>query len=213
VFRNRCILLLGLIITCAACNSYVYFSWFPTYLESGRGVSSERTGWLAALVLASAAVGNLGGGWINDLMIRGSTQLTRARRNFGSAAYVLGALFLAAGMLVEAAESTSILLALSCLILQSTISMWWSCAIEISGRHVGALFGLMNGMGVFGAMGSQYFFGNFSDWRKGQGFVGRDQWDPAFYVVAGVLLIAAVCWQFVDSSRPIDAEENGTNRT
>jgi hypothetical protein len=80
---------------------------------------------------------------------------------------------------------------------------WWSSAREVSGRHLGALFGLMNGIGGFGAMGSQFFFGAFADWRKEQGYSGRDQWDPAFAVYVAVLLAAATCWaSYV--SRPLE---------
>ena len=83
-------------------------------------------------------------------------------------------------------------------------SAWWSSAVEVSGKHVGSLFGLMNGLGVFGAMGSQVFFGHFADWRATQGFAGRAQWDPAFYVVVGVLLIGAIGWLFVDPTKRVD---------
>ncbi len=207
VFKSRSILLLGLIMTCASFNSYIYFTWFPTYLEKAREVTSERTAWLSGLVLASAAIGSLIGGWLNDLVVRHSTNRVRARQFLGTAAFGLAALLLAAGMQCESPEWTSIFLAASCLATQATSSAWWSCAIEISGRHIGALFGLMNGMGVVGAMGSPTFFGTFSDWREKHGYLGRDQWDPAFYVVAGVLLVAAVCWLFVDSSRPVDADK------
>jgi MFS family permease len=210
VLNNRSILMLGIIMTCASCNSYIYFSWFPTYLEKGREVTSERAGWLSTFVLVGAAAGNLGGGWLADRIMRKSRNPMRARRWMGTTAYVLGAGLLMIGMLLDSAEATSTWLAISCLVLQSTLANWWSCAIEVSGRHVGALFGLMNGMGVFGAMASQFFFGFFSDWRKAAGYVGREQWDPAFYIVVGVLLIAGICWQFVDTSRSVDASEGMT---
>jgi hypothetical protein len=64
----------------------------------------------------------------------------------------------------------------------------------------------MNGAGVFGAMGSQFFFGAFADWRAAQGFTGRAQWDPAFAVYVVALLLAALCWaSFV--SRPVEPDE------
>ena len=86
-------------------------------------------------------------------------------------------------------------------------STWWACAIEVSGKHIGLLFGLMNGMGCVGAISSQYFFGALADWRAAKGFEGRDQWDPAIYVVVVGLLLGGVVWLFVDSSRPVDADE------
>lgn len=210
VFQSRGILLLSLIMTCASCNSYIYFSWFPTYLQEARGVTAERAGLLSSLVLAGAAVGNLGGGWIADRIVRRSSNRVRAKKWLGTGAYGIAASFLAAGMMCDSAEATSFLLAASCLAMNGTLANWWVCAIEISGRHIGALFGFMNGMGVFGAMGSQFFFGFFSDWREKQGFLGRDQWDPAFYIVVGVLLVASLAWQWVDTSRSIDAADPAT---
>lgn len=207
VLTSQCILLLGVIMTCASFNSYIYFTWFPTYLEKGREVTPQLTGWLAALVLAGAALGNLSGGFVNDFITKYCRDVIRARQILGSTAYTAAAVFLVAALQCESAKWTSILLAASIFSAQSTSSAWWSCAIEVSGRHIGALFGLMNGMGVAGAMGSPMFFGVFADWRKREGYLGRDQWDPAFYVVAGVLLLAAVCWHFVNSSQSVDPEE------
>jgi MFS transporter, ACS family, glucarate transporter len=71
---------------------------------------------------------------------------------------------------------------------------WWSVAIPQCGRHVGAVFGFMNGMGVFGAMASQGFVGVFADWQKARGLTGREQWDPLFGVYVVVLLGGAVAW-------------------
>jgi len=50
------------------------------------------------------------------------------------------------GLLVGALLSSdpwlaAVLTALSCSAAQSTQSLWWSAAIGVSGRHVGALFG------------------------------------------------------------------------
>jgi hypothetical protein len=74
------------------------------------------------------------------------------------------------------------------------VPLWWSCAIGISGRHVGALFGLMNAVGVFGAMCSQYLVGALADWMGARGYSGRDQWDPIFSIDVGVLLCAGAAW-------------------
>jgi hypothetical protein len=75
-----------------------------------------------------------------------------------------------------------------------TLPNWWSVAIPQCGRHVGALFGLMNGIGVIGAMASQWVVGVFTDWRKARGFSGRDQWDPLFDLYVLVLVLGALAW-------------------
>ena len=85
----------------------------------------------------------------------------------------------------------------------STLASWWGAVTDISGRHLGALFGLMNSIGGVGALVSQLFVGQFADWMEKRGYQGRAQWDPMFYVYAGVLLIGACGWLLVDSTKTV----------
>jgi MFS family permease len=209
VLTNRSVWTLGLIMIFAAFNSYLYFSWFPKYLQEARELDSVEAGWLASLVLAGAAGGTLSGGFLDDQLRRNG--LRHGRRWLGAIAYSLAAGLIAMGLLSESPRALAVCACLSCLAAMCPMSAWWSCAIEISGRHLGALFGLMNGMGVFGAMGSQFFFGAFADWRKAQGYSGRAQWDPAFAVYIAALFTAALCWaSYV--SRPVEPDRHDTMR-
>jgi hypothetical protein len=61
---------------------------------------------------------------------------------------------------------------------------------------------------VPGAVASQVFFGRFADWQKRQGLPGSEPWNAAFYLYAGVLLVGACGWLFIDPTRPI-AESRG----
>ncbi len=54
-----------------------------------------------------------------------------------------------------------------------------------------------------GAFVSTMFLGQFADWMKDQGYEGRAQWDPAFYVYSLVLLVGACCWLAVDANRKV----------
>jgi sugar phosphate permease len=201
----RCpsIWVLGVIIMCGSFNSYLYISWFPNYLQEARGVGQIGAGWLASLVLAGGALGTLLGGLLADFVVRRFPNRARARRWQGGICYSLAALALTLGLLCESPLATSAFAALSCLAAMSMLSTWWFCAADISGRHLGALFGLMNGMGVCGALSSQYLFGALADLRGAQGYRGREQWDPAFYVVVAVLFLGALCWACYPA-RPVE---------
>jgi MFS family permease len=206
VFRHQTLWVLAALMICASFNAYLYISWYPTYLQNARGVGQIRAGWLASLVLAGSATGMLAGGILADWITRLGPDRVRWRRRLGVGAYVLAAGWLYLSTLAASPELSAGLIALSCVTVYLQQAGWWSSMVEISGRHVGALFGLANGMGVFGAMASQFFFGAFADWRAAQGYTGRDQWDPAFGVYLGVLFTAAACWCFVDPTRPVVAE-------
>jgi sugar phosphate permease len=192
VLRNPSVWMLGGIMTLASFNSYIYLSWLPTYLQEGRGVDNIVSGVMSAVVLGFSACGTLAGGVILDWFVTGRGN--RSRRIFGGAAYFLSAGLLVAALLCRDAWPAVLLTAGSSLLTMTTISMWWSCAIGVSGKHVGALFGLMNSVGVIGAMSSQYLAGRLADWRAADGYTGRAQWDGIFQVDIVVLILAGMFW-------------------
>ena len=119
-------------------------------------------------------------------------------------AYALASFFLFLALQCESPVAMAGLAALSSLGMACTLPMWWSCAIGVSGRHVGSLFGLMNMLGVFGAMGSQYFVGAYTTRAaKNASLTVREQWDPLFGVYMLVLLAGAVAWVLY-RTRPVE---------
>jgi MFS transporter, ACS family, glucarate transporter len=194
VFTNRGILVLGLIIALGSFFTYFFYSWFPTYLSDARGLDNVNTGWLASIVMGGSAVGVLLGGWLADRIPRWSSDPIRARRWLGVGCYFIAAACLFAGVRCDEPLALTAFWTVSILAMHITLPNWWSVIIPQSGRHVGTLFGLTNGIGVLGAMSSQGFVGVFADWQKSRGFLGREQWDPLFDVYVGVLLLGAVAW-------------------
>jgi MFS family permease len=179
-------------MACASFNSYIYFSWYPKYLGAARGIAATEAGLMAAMVLAFAAAGTFTGGYILDRVVQGGS-VTR-RRWLGGVALFSSSALLGCALSSQNPWLAAFFTALSCFAAQLTQTLWWSCAIGISGRHIGALFGLMNSVGVFGAMSSQYLVGAIADWLGSKGYSGRMQWDPMFYVDMGVLIVAGILW-------------------
>jgi sugar phosphate permease len=205
--RNRNVWVLGAITASTAFCTYLYYSWYPTYMQVGRGATATEAGWLSGTVLAGSVLGTFSGGLVADWLVRHSTNLRRSRRSLGFAAGVTAAALLIVGVRSHSPWTTAVLTGTSAMMMSLPHASWWSVTIEISGRHVGSLFGLLNAMGVVGAMTSQYFFGALSDWRERQGFTGRAQWEPAIYAYAVVLMLGACCWLLVDASKRV--EPNG----
>ncbi len=213
VGRNPSIWFLGAIMAFGSFNSYIYFTWFPTYLKEARGIGPKEAGLMASMVLAFAATGTFCGGLVLDRVILGGG--VARRRMFGGACFFGAAIMLAAALSTRNPWLAAGFTALSCFAAQASQPLWWTSSIAISGRHVGALFGLMNSVGVFGAMSSQYLVGYLADMLGKQGYTGRVQWDPIFYIDLGVLMIAGLLWStflFVPvepapaAAEPIDAD-------
>jgi ACS family glucarate transporter-like MFS transporter len=204
---NPSVLLLAGTTICLSFTSYVFYSWYPTYLQKGRGVDADTASVLASIVLIGGGLGTFTGGVLSDLIARRRRDQTRARRRLGFLAFALAAVLLVSGTFAHSALVSVLLTALAFLTAMSQQANWWTCVTQVSGRHIGALFGLLNSASVLGAMPSQFFFGWFSDYRGGLGYTGRAQWDPAFYVCTALLVIGSVFWLAVDPTRTIDAGE------
>ena len=148
---------------------------------------------MGSTVLALAAVGTFAGGVLLDRIVRRGGGMVWRRRLGGAAFFVAAALLLCALDTSDPWRAT-VFTAFSCFAAQATQPLWWSCAIDVSGRHVGALSGLMNSMGVCGALSSQHLVGALADWLGARGFSARAQWDPIFYIDVGVLACAGLIW-------------------
>jgi MFS family permease len=183
----------------------MYFSWYPTYLKEGRGVADEQTvGALAGLVLAGGAVGSLLGGFLGDWLSRRTGNRSRSLQATGGGGLFLAGVFLFVSVWCDSPLAAASYTAVACFFANVQLAAWWAVVTDITGRHLGILFGMLNGAGLVGAFASQTLLGPFADWRKQQGFEGRDQWDPAFYLYAALLLFAASNWLWIDSRKHIE---------
>ncbi len=194
VLTNRGILVLSLIMILGAFYTYFFYSWFPKYLSSARGLDNITTGKLSSMVLAGSAIGMLFGGWLADKIPSWFSNSVDARRFLGISCYLVAAICLYTGIRCDNPWALASLWGASFCAMHVTLPNWWSVAIPQSGAHVGALFGLMNGMGTVGAIASQWFVGFYSDYRSQQGFSGREQWDPLFDVYSVCLVLGAIAW-------------------
>jgi MFS transporter, ACS family, glucarate transporter len=182
-------------------------SWYPTYLQEARGASQDLSGNLTTLVLFPGAVAAFFGGFLTDWLVR----KTGSRRWGRTAQAVVGAGLSAFGILASIwTDSTNLASAFIALVafgVQLQLPSWWACATQVSGRHLGALFGLMNMMGGAGRMLSQLFVGYFADWRKSLGYTGRAQWDPSLYIYVAIALIGLTLWALVNPEKTVDSQK------
>lgn len=204
--------LMGTVMSCGAAVFYMLITWYATYLKKARDVGETSSGWQTSLVIAAGAIGSVCGGYLSDYLIRLSGNRRRTSRTIGCGAFLVAAVAIVAAIRLENPWHSTLFISLAFFCVQLQIPSWWGVVTAISGQHVGAMFGLMNSMGAVGAIGSPVLLGFLSDYLKRAGAVGRMQWDPGFYVYAGMMLLAALCWTAIDPERSIvadDAESTG----
>jgi sugar phosphate permease len=207
VFRSANIWLLGTIGACTSFYSYMLFMWFPTYLKEGRGLGELESGQLASLPFLFGAAGVMLGGYLGDWF----TAWLRSRRialgALGFVGLLFGGVLVAASVLASSPLVAALLCAVGFFCSYVQLAAWWAAMGDVGGRHLGALFGLCNMMGLAGGFVSQVFLGLFADYMKGQGLTGRAQWDPAFYLYGGILVVGGLLWLFINPRRPVVPED------
>ena len=117
-----------------------------------------------------------------------------SQKRVAAACYALSALCLVIGARMPDPLSLSAWWCASFMVMHVTLPNWWVVATRQAGVHVGAILGLLNGVGIVGALASQWFVGAFTDWRSGLDLSPRQQWDPMFDLYGLVLLLNAVAW-------------------
>jgi MFS family permease len=182
-------------------------SWYPKYLQAARGVAPDQSSWLTGMVLGAGAFGCLFGGWLTDWLVMRTGNRRWGRTGQAVAGAGLAALSILASIRTDSTVLASVFVALACLGVQLQLPAWWASATQVSGRHVGVLFGMMNMIGGVGAILSQILFGYFADWRKSLGYSGRTQWDPCLAAYVVVALVGMTLWSLVNPEKTVEDQK------
>jgi sugar phosphate permease len=203
VLRNPNIWLLGIINACTAFYSYMLFLWFPTYLKEGRGLDEITSSRVGSLPYLFGAVGVLLGGYLGDWLTARTGSRRLALGSMGTFSLTLAGVLVASSVRADTPLLAVLLCSTGYLFSYIQLAAWWAAMGDVGGRHLGALFGLCNMIGLSGGAVSQVFLGQFTDHMKGLGYEGRAQWDPAFALYGGVLVVGGLLWLFVNPRRPV----------
>lgn len=175
---------------------YFFITWFPTYLLEVHKFDLKRSALLAGLPLLLGGCGCLAAGAIAPRLQRRFARAGLIRRLFGVVGQGgAGACLLAATWLREPAFAVGAI-ALASFSNDLSIPGSWTTCMDVGGRYVGTLSGMMNMVGNVGGFLSPIVLGYI---------VGRTgDWNLTFYVTAGVYLLGAVCWWCIDPVTPLE---------
>jgi sugar phosphate permease len=181
----------------------VYLSWFPKYLNDTRDITLTQMGIYASLPLMAGVAGDVAGGWISDLLVKRLGNLKLARKLVAIFGFVL-----AAGMMTLACLSTDPLISVllfggAVFGLELTVGVSWAVALDIGDEFAGSVSAVMNTAGNLGA--------TFSAAATGY-IVTAFGWNEAFFVIAGLALLAALIFLWIDASQKVYSE-TGPART
>src|SRR5262245_6465463 len=203
VLVNPNIWLLGVANSCTAFFSYMLFLWFPTYLKEARGLDEIASGRLGSIPYLFGAIGVLLGGYLGDWLTARTGSRRLALNGMGAAGLLVAGLLVGGSVYADRPIVAVLLCSIGFFFSYVQLAGWWAMMGDIGGRHLGALFGVCNMIGLTGGAVSQVFLGYFAEYRKSLGLVGRAQFDPAFFLYGGVLIFGGFLWLFMNPNRTV----------
>src|SRR3954470_23501562 len=163
VLGNPNIWLLGVINASTSFYSYMLFLWFPTYLKEGRGLDEVASGRVGSLPYLFGAMGVLLGGYLGDWLTARTGSRRLALGGMGSIGLSLAGALVASSVRADSPLVAVLLCSIGYFFSYVQLAAWWAAMGDIGGRHLGAIFGLGNMVGLSGGAISQLFLGQFAD--------------------------------------------------
>ena len=171
--------------------AWIFFSWFYRYLAKVRGLDLKASAFYTMLPLLAMLVCCLLGGAINDRLTK--WRGPRVGRCGVAGFAIAGAgIFIALGSQVQSARLASVALAGGAGARYLSQSSFWSVTADIAAESSGSVSGFMN-------MGNQ--IGGALTASLTPAIASRFGWNASFHVAAGLALVGAVAWLFVDPER------------
>jgi len=175
-------------------NLNVYQDWFPIYLQQSRRMTMGQMGIYASLPLLAGVIGDLGGGWFSDVVLRRTGNVNLARRWPAIAGFLLSAAATIPAVLTHDPKVSVAWYCVAFFGLEWTVGISWAIPLDIGGDFAGSVSAVMNMLGnIGGAVAATVV--TYTAARYG--------WNVPFLMTAGLCLIAAALYLKIDASRKV----------
>ena len=194
--------------------AYAFFtSWFPTYLQETRGVSTATSGWLASVPLLATVAASLTGGVVSDWLLRTTNRQWLSRAGLAGASLAICAGLVLSAWFVEDATVAALVIGGGAFFAGMAGPCAYASTMDFGGQHVAPVFSTMNMIGNFGAGLLPWVVPSFRRLiDKSPELLelsGGNSWNAVLVLFGVLYFLAAACWMLVGSNRldQSDADE------
>jgi MFS family permease len=183
--------------TCLAYAWFFYVTWLPKYVVQGLGVDKGKAALLAALPLFFGGIGCLVSGYVAARVAVWTGSVRSARRFLACTGFAASALLLLLSFRLGNPVAAMVAMGLAGFTNDFVMPVSWAACMDVGGRHVGVLSGLMNTASAVAGGVAPLVTGFLLDRSGGD-------WSLTFQVSAAVYGLGLVCWLFLDSVTPLE---------
>lgn len=194
ILRNRQFWTICAMYFFYAFGSWFFFSWFPTFMELGRGFAKSELTYAVAVPFIMSMIGNITGGYLTD-KISAKYGLKVGRKALGTSSLAISAVCMFLAAFIPGKMAVFVFLSLCFGIFDLMLPSAWALCIDLGKQHAGAISGAMNTFGNIGGFFCGILFGYLVQ--------ASGNYNLPLYMIAGMLLVSAVLFSFINPEKPI----------
>ena len=181
-----------------AFGSWFFFSWFPTFMELGRGFDKTELTYAVAVPFIMSMIGNIAGGHLTDKLTN-RYGIKVGRKALGSTSLAVSAVCMFLAAFIPGKMAVFVFLSLCFGIFDLMLPSAWALCIDLGKHHAGTLSGAMNTAGNIGGFCCGILFGELVQ-QSGN-------YNLPLYMIAVMLIVSAVLFAFINPEKPILREK------
>ncbi|MEP6539079.1 MAG: MFS transporter [Bryobacteraceae bacterium] len=194
LFRNGNFIRLLLMYHTYCWGAYFFLTWYPTYLQLGRGLTEDQMKIASSLPSWVSLVSVIAGGYVSDRLARRHS-LRIARSAVGATGLIISGVCLVLATVTRDNTAAVGLLTVGGGAMGMMIPVSWSICVDLAREHVGAVSGAMNTAGQVGSLISSVAFGYLVEWTG--------SYDRALMPLAAALIVSGCLFASIDPSREL----------
>lgn len=181
-----------------AAGAAFFQSWFPTYLQETRGVSTAESGWLSTLPQIATVVAAILAGGLSDYVYRKTNRLTLARSGLAGGALFLCSVLVFSAWFVQDAKTATLVISAGAFFAAVAGPCAYASTMDMGGQNVSLVFSWMNMIGNFGAglviWGVPHFRQLVDSNAMLLKLCGGNSWNAILILFGTMFLLSSVCW-------------------
>lgn len=177
-----------------AWGSWFFFSWFPTFMELGRGFEKSQLTYAIAAPFVMSMIGNIAGGYLSDKLSK-KYGLKVGRKLLGVAGLAVSAVFMFLAAFIPGKLQVFIFLTLCFGVIDLMLPSAWAICLDIGKSYAGAISGAMNTAGNIGGFVCATVFGYVVD--------ATGNYNSPLYVISFMLVISAILFLQLDPTKKL----------
>jgi sugar phosphate permease len=165
--------------------------WFPTYLQESRHLGKEIANQLASLPQWGGVIGGTVGGLLSDFLLARTGSRRIARQGLAAASLVGALALYALAYVIPDVTLATVVFSAGMFVFFFSATCAYAITMDMGGRNLGVVFGLMNMAGNFGAYAFTAVVPRLNHWNGGD-------WTATLIVFAAMHVAALICWLPLD---------------